>query len=180
MRGNPAARSTSQPPLVACVGMRVGPVGPAPLPLENANTRRGSAAENSRELDRIVRAYPPELRLRHRPGIRAQAEDRRVIFIQERLHECGVMPQVFMQKHAIAMCWIRTEGWHRVIRVSEWQFIPMPARAPLRRVGRPFRWQPSRVDCESRQLASARGDALDRGDRCARRAPVQPHAVARS
>ena len=57
--------------------------------------------------------------------------------------------------------------------------IQMPSQPPLRRTGRPFRWQLPGGDCESDRLPSTRREVWDRVDSSARRARRQPLAVAR-
>jgi hypothetical protein len=81
-----------------------GPSDPA-APAQKHERRLGAAAaEHSRELDRIVHSDPAEFRVRHCPGVRAQAKDRGIL-TSERTGECGAVHEVLMKN--LAQFWMR-------------------------------------------------------------------------
>src|ERR1700689_5952256 len=67
------------------------------IPAQECEGRvRAAAAENSRELDGVVHGYCAELRIRHRPRVRAQTKYRSLLS-GECIREAGAVCEVFMQ-----------------------------------------------------------------------------------
>jgi hypothetical protein len=63
---------------------------------ERKRSSRAAAAENSRELDRIVHGYPTEFRVWHGAGVRSKAKNSGAL-IRENLGECGAIREVLVQ-----------------------------------------------------------------------------------
>jgi hypothetical protein len=77
--------------------MRLRPVGSAPFPLKNENAASGLLRRRTRANSMvIVHGYFAELRIRHRPRIRAEAEYG-CFLARELLCECGAVCEVLMQ-----------------------------------------------------------------------------------
>jgi hypothetical protein len=83
--------------LVACEAQPASSCRVRSTPAQQGKRRVGATpAQHSRELDRVVHGDPAQLRVRHRPGVCAQAKDRCVL-TGERLRECGAVREVPMQ-----------------------------------------------------------------------------------